>query len=456
MRPAMRPRRQRFLSGSVMRHIVVMTMTGSLGISFMFLVDMATLFWVSYLGVEQYVAAMGYAFAIQFFTISTGIGFMIAATAMVSKSIGQGNFEQARNQTTSAAILAFGSQLIIAVLVVLFRYQILSLAGAEGETLDVAARFLVISVPSLPFMALGMIASGVLRAEGDAFRSMMGTLSAGLVAMVVDPFLIIVLDMGVDGAALGMVISRTASSALAVWYVIHVHDLAARADLTVLRRVAKPFFLIALPAVMTQIASPFGNAVMTRVMAEHGDAAVAGLAVVVRVGVLTFGGIFALSGAIGGIIGQNFGAGLMSRVKAAYRDALIFCFAYTMVGWGILALTTEFMVYAFHLSGDAAVVLRAFTHIAAFGYSFTGFIFVANAAFNNLGRPGFSTMSNWLRDGILMYPACLLFGTWFSAQGVLYGQMAASMVAGMVALVWGWSYVTRLEFRARTELATPS
>ena len=452
----MRPRRQRFLTGSVMRHIVVMTLTGSLGISFMFLVDMATLFWVSYLGVEQYVAAMGYAFVIQFFTISAGIGFMIAATAMVSKSIGQGNFEQARQQTTNAAILSFASQLAVAIVVIVFRYEILALAGAEGETMDVAARFLVISVPSLPFMALGMIASGVLRAEGDAARAMLGTLSAGLIAMVVDPLLIIGFDMGMDGAALGMVISRSLSACLALWFVIRVHDLAARPELGSILRYAKPFFLFSLPAVATQMASPFGNAVMTRVMAEHGDAAVAGLTVVVRLGLLTFGGIFALSGAIGGIIGQNYGAGRMDRVKAAYRDALVFCFTYTMVAWGLLALTSELMVSAFRLSGDAAVVLRAFTHIAAFGYSFTGFVFVANAAFNNLGRPVYSTLSNWLRDGVLMYPACLMFGTWYAAQGVLYGQMAASIVSGLFAMVWGWRYVSRLEYSARTQAATSS
>ncbi len=452
----MRPRRQRFLTGSVMRHIVVMTLTGSLGISFMFVVDLATLFWVSYLGVEQYVAAMGYAFVIQFFTISAGIGFMIAATAMVSKSIGQDNFEQARQQTTNAAILSFASQLAVAIVVIVFRYEVLALAGAEGETMDVAARFLVISVPSLPFMALGMIASGVLRAEGDAARAMLGTLSAGLIAMVVDPLLIIGFDMGMDGAALGMVISRSLSACLALWFVIRVHDLAARPELGSILRYAKPFFLFSLPAVATQMASPFGNAVMTRVMAEHGDAAVAGLTVVVRLGVLTFGGIFALSGAIGGIIGQNYGAGRMDRVKAAYRDALVFCFAYTMVAWGLLALTSELMVSAFRLSGDAAVVLRAFTHIAAFGYSFTGFVFVANAAFNNLGRPVYSTLSNWLRDGVLMYPACLMFGTWYAAQGVLYGQMAASIVSGLFAMVWGWRYVSRLEYSARTQAATSS
>ena len=51
----------------------------------------------------------------------------------------------------------------------------------------------------------------------------------------------------------------------------------------------------------------------------------AGWAVVSRLTVLAFGGLFALSGAIGGIFGQNYGAGRFDRVKRTYRDALVFC-----------------------------------------------------------------------------------------------------------------------------------
>lgn len=57
----------RFLSGSTMRHVVVMTLTGSLGLVFMFLVDVTTLFWVSWLGDEGLVAALGFGWTIQFF-----------------------------------------------------------------------------------------------------------------------------------------------------------------------------------------------------------------------------------------------------------------------------------------------------------------------------------------------------------------------------------------------------
>ncbi len=64
---------------------------------------------------------------------------------------------------------------------------------------------------------------------------------------------------------------------------------------------------IALPAILTQFATPIGQAYVTRAMAAFGEDAVAGMAIVGRMTPVAFGVIFALSGAIGPIIGQNFG-----------------------------------------------------------------------------------------------------------------------------------------------------
>ena len=79
-----------------MGHVVRMTATGAMGITFVFLVDAANLFWVSQLGDPQLVAAIGYAYAVQFFSVSVAVGLMIGATAVVSRSIGEGRRAQAR------------------------------------------------------------------------------------------------------------------------------------------------------------------------------------------------------------------------------------------------------------------------------------------------------------------------------------------------------------------------
>lgn len=442
-------RQARFVTGSTMRHVVVMTTTGMIGLTFMFFIDAVTLFWVSRLGNESFMAAMGFAWTIQFFTISVGVAFMIAATALVSRSLGAENWEDARKQTSVSALLTFVILLVAVVVLLVFRRDILTAIGAQGETLDAASTFLLISVPSLPIMALGMIGSAVLRAEGDGLRSMMVTISSGIVAAIVDPLFIFGFDMGIQGAALGVSVARATSAILAIYFVIKVKDLAAWIILNDVKRWYLPFAMIALPTVLTQMASPTGNMLATSVISDFGEAAVAGWAVLGRVTVVAFGGVFALSGAIGGIVGQNFGAGNFDRVRGAYRDSLIFSTIYVVAVWALLALLTPLILQAFGLSDGAAEVVKAFNYVAAGSFAFAGALYVSNASFNNLGKPLYSTLFNWIKDGVFMLPLCIWGASAFGAAGVVYGQGMAWVASGIASAIFGWWFIGQVENRTQ-------
>lgn len=441
----------RFLTGSTMRHVVVMTLTGMIGLTFLFLADAATIFWISFLDNERFMAALGFAWTIQFFTLSSSIGFMIAGTAMVSKSLGQGDRVNAREQATTSLMIGAGIQTVTALLIVLFRRELLLLAGAEGEVLEIASQFLLIVVPSLLLIITGMIASSVLRAVGDAKRAMFVTLSVGVVAMIIDPILILWFKLGVNGAAWGIVISRFISAGLGLYFVIKTHDLMAPARLVLVSRWGLPFFLIAVPALMTQLSSPFGNYLITRILSDYGESAIAGWAVLGRIIVLAFGGIFSLSGALGGIIGQNFGAGNFARIRMAYRDALLFSLGYVLIAWALIAAATDPIITVFGLGAEAASVVKAFTYVSAGGFIFAGALYVSNASFNNLGRPIYSTGFNWLKDGVLMWPLCVLMGGIFAAPGVVYGQGLAWMIAGIASTIIGWRFIGNVEERERAK-----
>ncbi len=434
----------RFVTGSTMRHVVVMTVSGSAGLLFMFLVDFIALWWIGQLQDEQLVAAVGFAWTIQFAAVSVGIGLMIATIALVSRAFGQRDIAGARRMTSAAMVLTTVILALVALGVVLFRREILAVSGADGETLEIGARYLALSVPTMPIMAFAMVASGVLRGKGEAVQSMIVTMSAGAVSLVADPILIIWAGLGVDGAAYGIGISRITSALAGFWYVGRVHGLICWPRMVDIRAIWGPFFAIAVPAVATQMSTPFGNWVLTRAIAEFGDSAVAGWGVVTRLTILAFGGIFALSGAIGGIFGQNYGVGKMDRVAATYLDALKFCVVYTVVIWGVLIALDGWMISSFNLSDEGGEVVRAFTRYAAGAFLFTGALFVANSAFNNLDRPLWSTGFNWARDGVLMYPLALLMGGWLGASGVIYAQALAGVIAGLVAATAGWHYVKRL------------
>lgn len=435
----------RFLDGSTMGHVVRMTLFGALGLTFVFLVDLISLFWISQLGDETLVAAIGFAFAVQFFSVSTGVGMMIATTAIVSREIGRGDRALAREKATAAMILTTGFQALVVALIVGFRYPLLELVGAEGATLDLAARYLLLSVPSVAIMAIGLAASAALRAEGDGRRAMYVTVTGGVVLLALDPILIVWLGWGLDGAAIGLIVFRVLLTVQGLRYAIGTHDLLARPSLQALRRCAIPFFAVAGPALLTQMAPPMGNYLLMSVVAQFGDSAVAGWAVVNRMMVVAFAGIFSLSGAIGGIFGQNFGAGQYDRLRSTYRDALVFCAGYAGMAWIILSATAGFVTNAFGLGGDGGAVYQAFAYVGSAGFILLGALFVAVSAFNNLGKPMRATFLTWLRDGIFSLPVAIWFAGITGATGVIYAQTAVGAFIGLLSALLGWRFVCRLE-----------
>ena len=282
-----------------------------------------------------------------------------------------------------------------------------------------------------------MTASAILRATGDAWRSMAVTSVAGAVAIVLDPLFILGLGWGIEGAALVIVISRGTMMLVGLYWLVVVKKMLARPKLTDFQLYLRPFMAIALPAILTQLSTPFGNWVLIRAMAAHGDSAVAGIGVVMRVTILGFGGIFALSGAIGGIIGQNAGAGLRDRVESAYLDALKFCLIYTAVIWALIASASGLIADGFGLSPEGAHIVRVFSLYAVGSFFFTGALFVSNSAFNNLGRPLWATVANWIRDGILIGALAFAMGALWGETGVIMAQALANVLVGTVAALIG-------------------
>lgn len=442
--PSARPIAPRFVEGSTLRHVAVMTAAGSIGLMAVFVVDLLNLFYISLLGEEELAAAIGYAGTVMFFTTSVGIGVMIAGSALVSRAVGSAQIESGRRLSTSSFLyMALATGLMAAAMLPLLG-PILSLLGATGRTLDLARDFLLIVLPSTPLLGIGMAASGTLRGIGDARRSMWVTLSGGLATAVLDPLLILALGLGVEGAAIATVAARLVMAAYGLHAVVRVHRLAERPSLSGLLADLGPLSSIAVPAILTNVATPIGNAYVTHALAPHGDAAVAAWAVIGRLIPVAFGPLFALTGAIGPIIGQNVGAERYDRVRQAIRDSLKLTLAYVLLVWLVMALARQPIAGVFGLSPEGVALVEFFCLYAAGSYVFFGALFVANAAFNNLGAPLLSTLFNWGRATLGTMPFVWLGGQYFGAAGVLAGQALGSVAFGVAALICAFAVVGRL------------
>lgn len=435
----------KFLTGSLFKHVSVMSLTASVGLMAVFLVDFVDLIFISMLGKAELAAAVGYAGAILFFTTSFGIGMAISAGALVARALGAGDEQEAKRKATHALIYGVIFGAVFAAIVWLNLDFIVTLLGATGETHALAMHYLQIIVPTLPFLMVGMVGGAILRAHGDAKRAMMATIYGGAVNAVLDPILIFGLDMELTGAALASVAARLTIAAVSLLPILKFYGGFVRPETRDLMQDLRPVLAIAFPAILTQLATPIGQAYVTRAMAEFGEAAVAGMAIVSRLTPLAFGVIFALSGAVGPIIGQNFGAGQHDRVRGGFFAGI------TFVGIFVLGMTCLLFVLRapiadlFVTTGVTRDLVYLFCGPLALVFFFNGLLFVANASFNNLGHPFYSTWLNWGRHTLGTVPLVILGAAWFGAPGVLIGQAIGGVIFGTLSALLALRVMRKVE-----------
>jgi len=423
-----------------MRHVTRMSLTASIGLMAIFAVDFVDMAFIAMLGNDALAAAVGYAASLLFFTNSINVGLSIAAGSLVAREIGAGRADQARQYATSVATLGVVIGVVLPIVVLWNVDALLSWLGAEGEVLRLAVRYVWFILPTMWVMALAMAGMAVLRAFGDAKRSMMATLYGGVVNAVLDPILIFAVGLGLDGAAIASVIARVVMMIFALRPAVRVHRGFAKPSVVHVKEDFHAVRAIAVPAVLTNVATPVGNAIIVREIAQFGTDAVAGMAVIGRLMPVAFSVIFALSGAIGPIIGQNFGAGKTDRVRGAYRAGLQFTVVYVLLMSAVLFLLRVPIADLFVAQGETRTLIYLFCGPLALASVFNGIIFVSNASFNNLGYPIYSTWVNWGRHTLGTWPFAVLGGQVAGASGVLLGQAAGGMIFALVS----WIMVQRV------------
>lgn len=427
-----------FTRGSLMRHVSVMSFTASIGLMAIFAVDFIDMIFISMLGNPALAAAIGYAGTVLFFTSSISIGLSIAAGVLVARAIGAHKPDQAASLASSVLVLGVVVALLCVGAIVLGVDTVLAGLGAEGQTHQLARRYLLIILPTMPVLMIAMIASAVLRSHGDAKRATLATVAGGLVNAVLDPILIFVLDWGLSGAAWASVAARFTILVVAVWPVIVRYRGFAPVGLASLRSHGRAILAIALPAVLANVATPIGGAIVTRQMARFGTDAVAAMAIIGRLTPVAFALVLALSGAIGAIVGQNFGAGLHQRVRGAFVAALQFATVYVVVVAALLFFARDAIAGVFSARGETLSLLYLFCGPLALANIFNSWIFVGNATFNNLGRPLYATLVNWGRNTLGTWPLAVA-GAWlWGSAGVLIGQAIGSMLFAALSVWLAW------------------
>ncbi|KTG20241.1 MATE family efflux transporter [Haloferax profundi] len=156
------------------------------------------------------VAITGVGFAGPFWGLAFALGGGIAGgtIALVSQRFGADAIESLGLAVRSSALLTVVATLPVTALFWLFPTELISLLSSNAEAIDLGAKYLRIVGLGVPFAGLNLIGSRVLVGSDDAYTAMVLRASGAIVNIVVNAALIFGLGMGVEGAALGTVLSN--------------------------------------------------------------------------------------------------------------------------------------------------------------------------------------------------------------------------------------------------------
>lgn len=424
---------------SVPRSLFRLTAPMMIGVSSSILVSMLEIAFIGQLGTLQ-LAAVTFTFPLVMILTSIALGIGIGTSSVIARGIGSGGREEARRLGTHSLILTAITTLVLSMVGWATIDPVFTSLGASADVMPHIHLYLDIYYPGVVLMTLTMVSSNIMRANGSAnIPGMVMTLGA-LANLILDPILIFgwfgMPRMELAGAAIASLISRAGTATVLVWYV-------ARGNMILTRGVLGGFFAscrrilhIGLPAMATQLIGPVSGAVVTRMLAGHGEVVVAGYGVATRVESVAVMLLFALSGSIGPFIGQNWGANRPERVAEGLRVTYRFC-----IVWGFIAALPMILfgdTIAGWIDHNPTVISTAAFYLAVvpWSYGLWGVLMMSSASFNALGKPIPSTVLSFTRMFILYIPLALLLNHLLGFEGIFIATAVSNALMGILAFFW--------------------
>jgi len=428
-------------TGSIPRHILRMTPPMAVAFFAMMAFNLVDTWFVSRLGTIP-LAAMGFTFPVIMIIHSLAMGLGLGTSSCVSRAIGEGSRDRVRHLATYSLVLAFLSFLLLSLIAWGLMPKIMKILGASPETEPLATQYMRILLPFVPVAALPMIGNNAIRATGDTLRPSIIMSAAAVMNVALDPIFIFgwgpVPAMGIAGAALATGLSRLFSFAWALWLMHNRCRLltAQWTGFTELFRAWGAVLHVAVPAAATNVLMPLTMGVITRFIAGFGEYAVAATAAGQRVEHFAYLVPIAMGTVLIPIIGQNWGAERLDRVREAWIKTNAYAILYS-IGILILFIPAAHPVAACFSRDPQIVGLTRFY----LWIKLTGAILIHSAihtgfAFNAIGKPFHASLLTIIRLLCLVLPLAWLGLRLFGILGIYSGMATAHILSGIVALCW--------------------
>ena len=425
--------------GSVPLSLAKLTAPMVMGVSSSILVQTLEMGFIGQLS-TQHVAAVTFTFPITMILTSIALGISIGTSSVISRSVGSGEEGDVKRLATHAALLVGASMAILSTLAWLSLDDLFIAMGARGNLLLLIHSYMDIYLPGTILFTVTMILGSVMRATGNAnIPGVVMTIGA-FINLAIDPILIFgwfgFPRMELAGAAAAITFTRLLTTGIMLYFVFRAGLMLRRQLWSGFAASTRRILHVGIPAMATQLIGPVSGVIVTRMLAQHGEAVIAGFGVATRIEAVAAMLMFALSGSIGPFVGQNWGAQQSERVHAGVRTSYQFC-----VAWGLMTALPLFafgsIIAGWIEPSDSVIVVAAlYLSIVPWSYGTWGVLMMASASFNALGKPLPSTALSFARMFVVYVPLAFVLNHQFGYVGIFVAILISNMVMGLAGYIW--------------------
>ncbi|MBO8159918.1 MATE family efflux transporter [Thermosyntropha sp.] len=437
--------------GSIGKLLITMSLPAIIGMTIQALYNIVDTFWVGKIGAGQAIAALTICFPVQMVMIAISSGTGIGLTSIISRRLGEKNLKNAVNSAEHGLLIVLVYGIITAALGLTYIEQILKFFGVTPDLFQMSLDYISVILAGSILMYFAMISGSIIQAEGNAGIPMKSMITGALTNMLLDPFLIFGIgpfpELGVQGAAIATIIGQVAGASINLNYFLKGKSLLTpklrsfKFDPQILGQIYKVGF----PSMIMQLVNSIIILVLNHSLAPYGYRAIGAMGIYFRVQSLIFMPVMGLNQGLIPIVGFNYGAKNLSRMKSAIKKAALGAFIIMSIGFLAFQLFPGHLVAVFNrdpeLINMGIIAMRNITWLLPF----VGPSIIMSSTFQAVGK-GFTAMwLSLLRQVVLLLPALLILPKFLGIRGIWLAFPLSDLIAISITTLVFISYIRHLE-----------
>lgn len=403
----------------------------------------------------QALAGVGITNGLTFFILGFVMGITSGMAIRTAQLVGAGDLNGMRRSVATSLLLCLASCVVLTVFSVLLARPLLRLIGTGEEIFGFASTYLIIIYAGVSTQIAYNMISCILRALGDSRTPLYFLIFSSLLNIVIDLLFIVIFDMGVKGAAYGTVISQGLSALLCFIYAFWKYPYLrlSRKDFNTSASFIWEHLRIGLPMAFQMSIIAIGIVLLQAALNAFPSTYIAGFTAANKI--QNFGSLIAVSMgvAIANFVGQNYGAGYMSRVREGVRVTLIITLSACVVISILMVVLSRPLTSLFLTSGDVAGAVSLDEIYTASGkylltsaifFPFLFELFIYRNALQGVGKTFWTLMAGIL-ELVIRCATSFTLPVLFGYTGLIFVDVLAWVGAGLLQLVAYYKVLPKLK-----------